>query len=213
MTPEEVVDRNDLIEAVSRYTQLKKRCGPCPKCGGTDRFRVWKSPDRWLWHCRGCHEKWGDVIDFVQWIGNMTWKESYIRLGGSSEEAKTVRCPCETCGRHTVLTDQWGRARCSECQERCRAHLVDDRAFGDLRRIVLKYRKYVEAKKDGWRERYELIRIWDLMVYLEQNMDTFTRMVERDRVMEDILDEMRAASIRRDAEIAEREERSSGVPA
>ncbi len=40
-------------------------CGPCPKCGGDDRF-VYK-PDQGRFWCRNCHEKAGDIIDFHVW--------------------------------------------------------------------------------------------------------------------------------------------------
>jgi hypothetical protein len=43
-------------------------CGPCPRCGGTDRFSF--NPRKNLWNCRGCKPKdiAGDVIGFVQWL-------------------------------------------------------------------------------------------------------------------------------------------------
>ena len=51
-------------------TDLKKEsatshCGPCPVCGGTDRF-VYKTDTGKCW-CRGCHEKAMDKIDFHCW--------------------------------------------------------------------------------------------------------------------------------------------------
>jgi DNA primase len=36
--------------------------GPCPRCGGTDRFSV--STRKQVFNCRGCRGK-GDVIDLV----------------------------------------------------------------------------------------------------------------------------------------------------
>ena len=39
-------------------------CGPCPKCGGTDRFYV--RPDG-SFACRQCNPRGGDVIDFHKW--------------------------------------------------------------------------------------------------------------------------------------------------
>lgn len=43
--------------------------GPCPVCGGDDRFQVWdweagESPHFW---CRKC-QIWGDAIDVYQWF-------------------------------------------------------------------------------------------------------------------------------------------------
>jgi hypothetical protein len=57
------------LPEISSCTDLKKEshdseCGPCPKCGGTDRF-VSKNGKCW---CRQCHPEAMDVIDFHAWI-------------------------------------------------------------------------------------------------------------------------------------------------
>jgi hypothetical protein len=55
-----------------------KRCGkelvgPCPRCGGTDRFSI--QPDDGVWSCRGCPRKangkiaGGDPIDLIRMSG------------------------------------------------------------------------------------------------------------------------------------------------
>jgi len=52
--------------------------GPCPFCGGSDRFRVQPAHDRGgRWFCRGCGEgHWHDAIDFVQKRENMTFVQA-----------------------------------------------------------------------------------------------------------------------------------------
>jgi phage/plasmid primase-like uncharacterized protein len=40
-----------------------ERFGPCPKCGGTDRFAL--NTSKQIWNCRGC-QRGGDVISLVQ---------------------------------------------------------------------------------------------------------------------------------------------------
>ena len=60
----------NLIDLARGYTTLRREsaaemAGPCPKCGGDDRFHVRST---W-WACRQCHEKRGDAIEFVQWMG------------------------------------------------------------------------------------------------------------------------------------------------
>src|SRR5215470_5042782 len=42
-----------------------ERDGPCPKCGGDDRFAI--NVKKQLFNCRGCKSV-GDVIDFVRWV-------------------------------------------------------------------------------------------------------------------------------------------------
>jgi hypothetical protein len=48
---------------VSLRRQGRELVGPCPVCGGTDRFAI--NIAKQLWNCRGC-DKGGDIIDLVQ---------------------------------------------------------------------------------------------------------------------------------------------------
>jgi len=76
--------RTDLIELAGRYTQLRKASGtkewegPCPKCSGRDRFHV--KADAFF--CRQCHEKFGDAIEFVQWMDGCDFVEAIEKLTG-----------------------------------------------------------------------------------------------------------------------------------
>ena len=65
------------LPSILSCTVLKKEangsmCGPCPKCGGTDRF-VYKTDSNMCW-CRVCHpeKKPMDVIDFHCWLYGKT---------------------------------------------------------------------------------------------------------------------------------------------
>jgi DNA primase len=54
--------------------------GPCPKCGGEDRFHV--QPEVGLWMCRSCHPAWGDQIEYVRWRDDCGFREAVETLGG-----------------------------------------------------------------------------------------------------------------------------------
>ena len=54
--------------------------GPCPKCGGRDRFRV--QPEAGAWFCRRCHPEWGDAIELMKWRDGVGFREACERLGG-----------------------------------------------------------------------------------------------------------------------------------
>jgi len=59
----------EILTAIQATTELKQQtssefAGPCPQCGGEDRFRVW--PESGRYWCRQCGWK-GDLIDFIQW--------------------------------------------------------------------------------------------------------------------------------------------------
>jgi|YNPMSStandDraft_2_1061718.scaffolds.fasta_scaffold09931_3 putative DNA primase/helicase len=78
----------DLLSLVERDTQLKRIgaiwfSGPCPFCGGTDRFTLKRTADGWRWLCRHCtDDKYQDAIDYVMRRDGVDFKEAVERLGG-----------------------------------------------------------------------------------------------------------------------------------
>lgn len=75
----------DLRTIAESYTTLRREsvyslAGPCPKCGGDDRFCV--KADKFS--CRKCHPKWGDAIEFMTWVEGCTFKEAAARLTGQA---------------------------------------------------------------------------------------------------------------------------------
>src|SRR5215831_12583795 len=78
-------------ELVERRNHLLKRVGgelvgPCPACGGHDRFAV--NVRRQIWNCRQC-AKGGDVIDLVRHIDNVSVAEAVATLTG--EQTRPMR--------------------------------------------------------------------------------------------------------------------------
>src|SRR5947207_3380770 len=53
--------------------------GPCPKCGGEDRFAV--NTAKGVWNCRGCG-KGGDVIELVEHLDDLDFKAAGETLAG-----------------------------------------------------------------------------------------------------------------------------------
>jgi hypothetical protein len=90
-----------LVDLVGRYTELRKVSpkewhGPCPWCGGDDRFRVTAD----YFACRQCGRK-GDAIEFVMQQRNVDFKEAVSLLGGNipmntSEKRKPISKPVES---------------------------------------------------------------------------------------------------------------------
>jgi Toprim domain-containing protein/CHC2-type zinc finger protein len=56
-----------------------ERVGPCPVCGGKDRFAI--NITKQIWNCRGC-AKGGDVVDLVQHLDGVDFKSAVATLGG-----------------------------------------------------------------------------------------------------------------------------------
>ncbi len=79
---EQIRERADFVEIVSRYVTLKKSgknySGPCPfHADKTPSFTV--SPDKKLFHCFGCGEG-GDLFQFVMKIEKLEFSEAVARL-------------------------------------------------------------------------------------------------------------------------------------
>ncbi|MEN6374600.1 MAG: primase-helicase zinc-binding domain-containing protein [Smithella sp.] len=54
--------------------------GPCPWCGGNDRFLIWPQYKGGRYWCRGCEKK-GDGIQFIRNMHGLTFGEACERLG------------------------------------------------------------------------------------------------------------------------------------
>lgn len=48
-------------------------CGPCPNCGGVDRF-VYRQ-DKEAAQCRNCHKEWADQIEFQKWTNGKSFTD------------------------------------------------------------------------------------------------------------------------------------------
>jgi hypothetical protein len=60
-----------------------ERVGPCPVCGGKDRFAI--NIKKQIWNCRGC-AKGGDVVDLVRHLDGVTFKDAVQTLGGDERK-------------------------------------------------------------------------------------------------------------------------------
>jgi hypothetical protein len=67
----------------SGITNLRRQghefVGPCPKCGGDDRFAI--NTEKQVFNCRGCGGK-GDVIQFVQFVDAVDFNTACTTLTG-----------------------------------------------------------------------------------------------------------------------------------
>jgi phage/plasmid primase-like uncharacterized protein len=79
------------IERVAAEHNLKlrgknERIGPCPICGGTDRFSI--NIKKQLFNCRGCR-KGGDVIAIMQFLDGCDFREACTILTGKAPSDST----------------------------------------------------------------------------------------------------------------------------
>jgi|APSaa5957512622_1039677.scaffolds.fasta_scaffold19314_4 DNA primase len=79
----------DILQVIGQDVGLRRvatthggeYAGPCPFCGGTDRFRVWPehSGGRGRFWCRQCG-RWGDPIDYLRTRDRIGFSEACQRL-------------------------------------------------------------------------------------------------------------------------------------
>jgi DNA primase len=97
----------DVLSLAEQDTRLQKaahneQAGPCPKCGGTDRFRVRHDGERWAWMCRSCWDAsqflpergrkrgWGDTIDYLRHYRGLSFREAKaLASDGQNDEMPT----------------------------------------------------------------------------------------------------------------------------
>lgn len=79
----------DLFPLVESDTTLKKSgaffIGPCPFCGGTDRFNLTHAANGWRWFCRQCGgEKYHSAIDYYTRRFGCDFKTALTEMGGET---------------------------------------------------------------------------------------------------------------------------------
>jgi hypothetical protein len=116
----------DLREYAGRYTTLRREsahelAGPCPKCSGDDRFHC----DTEWFFCRQCHTKRGDIIEFVTWKDNISFKDAIATLTNTPMPTApaTRRTPAPK--GPTEQPQDWQR-KAEAITEQAHARLFDD---------------------------------------------------------------------------------------
>jgi hypothetical protein len=109
------------------------RCGPCPLCGGRDRFGV--NIKKQLWNCRGC-SKGGDVIALVQFIDGCDFREAVECLTG-----ERARVPNGTAPKAKIIATDDREARALMSAKQIMSEMVPilgtpgERYLRDVRKI------------------------------------------------------------------------------
>jgi DNA primase len=152
----------DLFAIIRSTTPLKKvsisgggeYAGPCPFCGGTDRFRVQPNNHRWL--CRYCTEgKWDSVIGFIARFHHLDPKK-YTDLveickqatGGVLPSSDVMRVDIEV-PAYSAPGEEWQEAA-QEIISTCRQNLLAE--------VGVKALDYLRSRglKDETIERFQL---------------------------------------------------------
>jgi hypothetical protein len=84
-------------ECAGRDLRLKRvsaveLAGPCPVCGGDDRFSI--NTRKQVWNCRGCG-KGGDIIDLVQHLEGCDFERAITTLVGERSAVDRTAAPSD----------------------------------------------------------------------------------------------------------------------
>jgi putative DNA primase/helicase len=97
-------------EVARRGIQLKRagaeQFGPCPVCGGDDRFAI--NVNKQVFNCRVCGAK-GDVIELVRHLDGVSFKDALTTLTGDGVRIRTTPPPKPT-KRHDDEDDKASKA-------------------------------------------------------------------------------------------------------
>lgn len=92
--------------------------GPCPACGGVDRFRIWPNTNHSHYWCRQCGMQ-GDAIDYVQWTEpGLSFGDARARLFGGDTIQNVLKCPASAKKAQRdikipVVSEKWLSVACS----------------------------------------------------------------------------------------------------
>lgn len=120
----------DLFPLVEADVPLKRSgawwIGPCPFCGGKDRFNLHSTPDGWRWFCRHCGDgRYHDEAAYIMRRENLDYPEALKRMGTEKPDWKQVdrrTADLRQASEERQPTQIW-RARAREFAETCRRNL------------------------------------------------------------------------------------------
>jgi phage/plasmid primase-like uncharacterized protein len=107
----------DILAVAARHTEMSRaghheHHGPCPVCGGHDRFSV--NIRKGVWYCRGC-AKGGDVISLVRHITGGTFTNAVETLAGENwpkpRLVEARKAPASVSEHRLLALRLWGETK------------------------------------------------------------------------------------------------------
>lgn len=150
----EIIDLLEHDSVALKKVTASEYSGPCPVCGGSDRFRVW--PDKGRWMCRGC-DKSGDVIEYLRHVRGLPFAEA-AALAGESGKLRDATRPRRSAPATPKWTPKEEAPPCRAWQEKAEALVgwAHQRLLADASRLewLEKERglslETVKASRLGW---------------------------------------------------------------
>lgn len=151
----------DLLALIQQDVTLRKVsnrdggewAGPCPLCGGTDRFRCWPESSRTVkFWCRGCHLS-GDEIEYLRKVKGVSFPDAARMVGKELDAPRPLPSRRVAQAEAETFTDyyRWEHEQLVKWTDAYRA-LLDDKEEAAIgyRATVRCPELYTEAEKDYW---------------------------------------------------------------
>ncbi len=100
---EREIERRGIKLGAERWHE---RCGPCPRCGGDDRFSI--NTEKKLWNCRHCKEG-GNVIDLVMFLDGVKLDAACTTLTGQQPPGRDENAAGASTAKRDTETRQAAR--------------------------------------------------------------------------------------------------------
>jgi DNA primase len=162
----------DLLCLVGQDTKLIKTgsgwwAGPCPFCGGKDRFVLKRNPGGWRWFCRNCGgDRYHTPIDYVMLREHCNFQDALTWLGNNTLIGDQDRWHPNVASINSPHPSQVWQARAGVFVENCESVLWSEtgaRALVYLKERGLKddtLRRYRVGYNSA--ERFEPLEDWGL---------------------------------------------------
>ena len=149
--------------------------GPCPGCGGEDRFHVW--PETGRYWCRGCGRK-GDTIQFLRDFQGLSFRDACRVIGreilptGSPAYLKRKRHMHALAAAKEAF-ERWCHKKFIEYTDRHRELLADQETCAIALRLIRKRPDFLtDEEQDYWENR--MGEVCNELASLEWQCDLFT---------------------------------------
>lgn len=126
---ETIIQNYDLLPLVEAEAQLTRSghwyIGPCPFCGGQDRFNLHRTNEGWKWFCRGCGDgRYHDAADYIMRRDGVNFAEALKELGANKPDIRATRQRLAEIrnDREDIPSLQW-RTQAEKFVEECRQNL------------------------------------------------------------------------------------------
>ncbi|EFN6654562.1 DUF5906 domain-containing protein [Escherichia coli] len=112
---------SSILHSLKITVPEKNRHGPCPVCGGTDRFHFIDDHGNGEWHCRHCDKQYGDGLDLVSRFFNINLKDAAKKvatvIGNDARSSSTPAKKEKQNEKNTIdivkkVTDTLSKAPC-----------------------------------------------------------------------------------------------------